>query len=144
VFVTTKVVSSNPAHGEGYSIQHYVIKFVSVLWYRSMVFSRYSGFLHQRNWPPRYNWNIVESSVKHHNHSPFLTNLILSPIYIHNVHVHDITYTFDTLLELCHLEISPRRCDNCISFGDIYHICCLRSISFSLVWKSIQLIGYRN
>jgi hypothetical protein len=27
--ITTKVVSSNPAHGEVYSIQHYVIKFVS-------------------------------------------------------------------------------------------------------------------
>jgi len=26
---TTKVVSSNPDHGEVYSIQHYVIKFVS-------------------------------------------------------------------------------------------------------------------
>jgi hypothetical protein len=21
-------------------------------------------------WPPRYNWNIVESGVKHHNHQP--------------------------------------------------------------------------
>jgi len=29
--ITTKVVSSNPAHGEVYSIQQYVIKFVSVL-----------------------------------------------------------------------------------------------------------------
>jgi len=29
--ITTKVVSSNPAHGEVYSIQHYVIKFVSDL-----------------------------------------------------------------------------------------------------------------
>jgi hypothetical protein len=28
---TTKVVSSNPVHGEMYSIQHYVIKFVSDL-----------------------------------------------------------------------------------------------------------------
>ena len=28
---TTKVVSSNPVHGEVYSIQHYVIKFVSDL-----------------------------------------------------------------------------------------------------------------
>ena len=28
--ITTKVVSSNPVHGELYSIQHYVIKFVSV------------------------------------------------------------------------------------------------------------------
>ena len=24
------------------------------------------GFLHQKNWPPRYNWNIVESGVKQH------------------------------------------------------------------------------
>ncbi len=29
--ITTNVVSSNPAHGEVYSIQHYVIKFVSEL-----------------------------------------------------------------------------------------------------------------
>ena len=28
---TIKVVSSNPIHGEVYSIQHYVIKFVSYL-----------------------------------------------------------------------------------------------------------------
>ena len=26
---------------------------------RSVVFPGYSGFLHQYNWPPRYNWNIV-------------------------------------------------------------------------------------
>jgi hypothetical protein len=30
---------------------------------RSVVFP---GFLHQNNWPPRNNWNIVESGVKHH------------------------------------------------------------------------------
>jgi hypothetical protein len=30
--ITTKVVSSNTAHGEMYSIQYYVIKFVSDLW----------------------------------------------------------------------------------------------------------------
>ena len=29
--ITTKVVSSNPDHGKVYSIQHYVIKFVSDL-----------------------------------------------------------------------------------------------------------------
>jgi hypothetical protein len=28
VHITTKVVSSNPAHSEVYPIQHYVIKFV--------------------------------------------------------------------------------------------------------------------
>jgi hypothetical protein len=33
---------------------------------RSVVFPGYSGFLHLLNWPPRYNWNIVESGVKHH------------------------------------------------------------------------------
>ena len=31
VHITTKVVSSHPVHGEVYSIQHYVIKFVSDL-----------------------------------------------------------------------------------------------------------------
>jgi hypothetical protein len=51
--------SSNPVHGEVYSIQHYVIKFV-----------RNSGFLHQYNWPPWYNWNIVESDIKHHKQNP--------------------------------------------------------------------------
>jgi hypothetical protein len=30
-YATTKVVSSNPSDGEEYSIQHYVIKFVSDL-----------------------------------------------------------------------------------------------------------------
>jgi hypothetical protein len=30
--ILTKVVSSNTAHGEVYSLQHYVIKFVSDLW----------------------------------------------------------------------------------------------------------------
>jgi hypothetical protein len=41
VLITTNIVSSNSV----YSIQHYVIKFVSDL-DRSMVFSGYSGFFH--------------------------------------------------------------------------------------------------
>jgi len=40
----TKVVSSNPVHAEVYSIQHYVIKFVSNLW-------QVSGFLHVLQFP---------------------------------------------------------------------------------------------
>jgi hypothetical protein len=36
--ITTKVVSLSPVHGEAYSIQHYVIKFVSDL-------QQVSGFL---------------------------------------------------------------------------------------------------
>jgi hypothetical protein len=30
-----------------------------------VTFSEYSGFLHQ------YNWNIVESGIKHHNPNPY-------------------------------------------------------------------------
>ena len=37
--ITTKVVSMNPNHGEVYSIQHYVIKFVSDV-------RQVRGFLH--------------------------------------------------------------------------------------------------
>jgi hypothetical protein len=39
--ITTKVVSSNPAYGEVYSIQHYVIKFVA----------DFSGLLHVHRFP---------------------------------------------------------------------------------------------
>jgi hypothetical protein len=38
--ITTKVVRSNPVHGEVHSIQHYVIKFVSEL-------QQVGGFIHQ-------------------------------------------------------------------------------------------------
>ena len=38
--ITTEVVSSNPTHGEVYSIQYYVKKFVSDL-------QQVSGILHQ-------------------------------------------------------------------------------------------------
>ena len=66
VHITTKVVSSNPAHGDVYSIQHYVKKSVSDL-------RQIYGFLWVLRFPPpikliaRYNWNIVESGVKHYN-----------------------------------------------------------------------------
>ena len=43
--ITTKVVSSNPANGEVYSIQHYVIKFVSDL-------RQVGGFLWVLRFPP--------------------------------------------------------------------------------------------
>ena len=47
----------------GRGVQHYVIKFVSDL---SVAFSGSFGFLHHWNWPPRCNWDIVESGVKHY------------------------------------------------------------------------------
>jgi hypothetical protein len=43
--ITTKVVSSNPDHGKVYSIQQYVIKFVSNL-RKVCVLPRYSCFYH--------------------------------------------------------------------------------------------------
>ena len=43
--VTTKFVSSNPIHVKVYSIQHYLVKFVSDLRQVSF-FPGYSGFLH--------------------------------------------------------------------------------------------------
>jgi hypothetical protein len=43
--ITTKVVSLNPVHGEMYSIQHYVIDFVSIL-------QQVGGFLWVPPFPP--------------------------------------------------------------------------------------------
>ena len=34
----------------------------------------------QWNWPPRYSWNIVESSVKHHNPNP---NICVDTLHIY-------------------------------------------------------------
>ena len=45
-------------------------KNLSVTCGRSAVFSVHSGFHHQLKWPPRYNWNIVESGVRHHKPKP--------------------------------------------------------------------------
>jgi hypothetical protein len=77
-----------------FSIQHYVIKFVSDLrhvggFHRflpliKLVTCYRSGFLHQQNWPPRYKWNIVENGVKHPNplnmHLPMIIHTIYNSI----------------------------------------------------------------
>ena len=52
---TNNVVSSNPAHGEVYSIQHYVIKYVSDL-------RQVGGFLSSTNKNDRY--DITEILLK--------------------------------------------------------------------------------
>jgi hypothetical protein len=49
------------------------ITFVNLIQYYGMisvVFSGYSSFLHQYNWPPQYSWNIVESGVTHQEPKP--------------------------------------------------------------------------
>ena len=58
VHITTKVVSSNPVHGEVYSIKHW--SSLSVTCDRSVDFSGYSNFRHKSS-----KWNIFESCVKH-------------------------------------------------------------------------------
>ena len=64
--ITTTVVSSNLAQGKVYSIQQYVIKFVSDL-------RQVACFLWALRFPPPIKltttiyWNIVESGAKHHN-----------------------------------------------------------------------------
>ena len=46
--ITTKAMSSKSVHGEVYSMQHYVIKFVSDL-------RQVGGYLRVLRFPPRYN-----------------------------------------------------------------------------------------
>ena len=59
--ITTNVVSSNPAQTRWTRCDKFVSDYD-----RSVIFSGFSGFLHQQNKPPRYNWNIVESCMKIH------------------------------------------------------------------------------
>ena len=80
LIITTNVVSSNPAQARctRYNIMG---KSLSMTCSRSVVFSRYSGFLHQWNWLPRYRWNFVESGNEHHK--PNQINLIKIILWIH-------------------------------------------------------------
>ena len=47
-----------------------------------VVFSVSSEFVHQYNWPPLYEWTIVESGVKHH-----ITKLKIKPAYKHKINI---------------------------------------------------------
>ena len=77
--ITSKVVSSNPAHSKVNSIQHYAIKSVSDM-------QHVSGFLRVFQFPPprkqlsRYNLNIVEIGIKLHN--PLLKKCFLSTEFL--------------------------------------------------------------
>jgi hypothetical protein len=67
-----------------YSIEHYVIYFVSNL-------QHVGGFLRVFRFPPptklpsRYEWNIVESGVKHHNPYPTLPFYLFVAYIIHKI-----------------------------------------------------------
>ena len=57
------------------SPQQYVIKWLSTgRWFSPGI--PVSSI--KENWPPRYNWNIVESGAKHHNHHHLIAELKLN------------------------------------------------------------------
>ena len=62
--ITIDVVNSNLEQGEVYNI---MLLSLSVTCDQLVVFSGSSVFLYLQHWPPLYNWNIVESGVKHHH-----------------------------------------------------------------------------
>ena len=61
------------------------------------------GFLHQWNWPRQYNWNIIESGVKHHkpNQPKLYTNPIWNPLVLFR-HLTNIFLLRSTVI-ICHL-----------------------------------------
>ena len=63
--INIKVVSSNPAHGELYSIQHYVIKFVSDL-------QQVGDFFLVLRFPPSIKLEVVLNPIRIHTYELFL------------------------------------------------------------------------
>jgi hypothetical protein len=94
--IITDVVSSNLDQVRG--VQHYVIKFVREL-------RQVGGFLRNLRFPlpieltPRYNWNIVESGVKHLQANKQYINLFDDTLRSSNipyvVHVGNFPSIFD-------------------------------------------------
>ena len=93
--ITTNAVNSNSSHGDVYSIQHYVIKVVSDLLQRSVVFLRGLRI------PPRIKltttiyWNNVESGVNLRNIQAILVRILViySHVFIKMSHTHTHKHT---------------------------------------------------
>ena len=85
VHITTKVVSSNPARGKVFWLQLYVIKVYQRLVAGQWLLWERLFLLHQYNWQPQYEWNIVEGGAKYHNPNPIQYTHIY--IYIHVVYL---------------------------------------------------------
>ena len=71
-------------------------------------FSGSFGFLHQWNWLPWYNWNIVESGIRHHQ-----TNKKL-PVYFLNI-IFDVDI-LKVLINLRKKSMSHRMCNNVLNY----------------------------
>ncbi len=66
-----------------------------------MVFSRYSGFLHQYKWPTGYNWNIV-SCVKYHKTKPSHNRHFSDSIWLWSNLINAWTYISFLLIYWCY------------------------------------------
>ena len=71
--IATKILSSNPVHGEVYSIQHYLIKFVSDLLHITY-------FLRVLRFPPRIKLKVALNTIKQPTNS--ITYLYSTKIHI--------------------------------------------------------------
>ena len=63
--ITVKVLNLNPSQNEVYLMQIYLIKFYQ--WLATSQWFSSGTLISSTNWLPWYNWNIVESDIKHHN-----------------------------------------------------------------------------
>ena len=89
--ITTKVVSSNPAHGELYMIQHYVIKFVSELWQLGGFHLVLRGQYYWWRKPeyPEKTTDLPQVPDKLYHITLYRVHLAMSGIRTHNVSVID-------------------------------------------------------
>ena len=76
VHITSKIASSNPAVGEVYSLEHYVIEFVSDL-RQDCCFLRILQFLLQIKLIATYLTGILLNGIRHHNNNLNPTNIYL-------------------------------------------------------------------
>ena len=73
----------------------------------TLVFSWYSGFLRVLWFSPRYNWNIVESGIKHHKPNPNPKVLLNIAQSIHIIFKATLTYKIKfSKSTLCHKGLS--------------------------------------
>ena len=124
---------------------------MSVTCDRLVVFPVSSGFLHQQHWPPRYNWNIVESGILHHqtnkqNHAIFPETV---QYYFKSWRRHDkmvLGSIFSQVL-LCNNRIIAQTSMIitywfCLKISIGYHAVTWHSVRFVIVWLKLALTRF--
>jgi hypothetical protein len=110
--ITTKVVRSNPVHGEVYLIQYYVIKVVNDL------------------------RNIVESGVKHHKpQTPHWSKYYESEIIVPTFQMWYIRY-FKRMWKCSKCRI---KLDKCIFNVAMFKLCVLRNILAYIIYFFVRI-----